>query len=284
VSKIFNMGTLYIIGNGFDLKHNIPSRYSDFAKFVMKNNYELFQQVERCLLNLSPNNSLWCNFEDALGTQNLSELLKDVKRNGKIKRDYPIGINDVDLKESMKEWILSLKQYISICSLVEKKYYFESNACFLSFNYTNTLEELYKIDKNRICHIHGYVDDKEKQESEMFVGYIFGHGFSSVNIDLDKCDEYEAQELNETINSYAKEIQKEKLERFVSKLHDISDIVVLGHSLGLVDKPYFEIFNKDFANINWQIGYYDNNDLCRKIYNCRKIGIDSSNIVFFQDN
>ena len=57
------MRTLYVIGNGFDLKHNIPSRYSDFAKFVMKNNYELFQQVERCLLNLSPNNSLWWNSE-----------------------------------------------------------------------------------------------------------------------------------------------------------------------------------------------------------------------------
>ena len=53
-----------------------------------------------------------------------------MRRNNEIKKDYPIGIDYGDLKESMKEWILSLNQYISIGSLFEKKYYFESNACF----------------------------------------------------------------------------------------------------------------------------------------------------------
>lgn len=278
------MSTLYVIGNGFDLKHNIPSRYSDFAKFVMNNDYELFQQVERCLLNLSPNNSLWCNFEEALGTQNLSELSKDVKRNGKINRDYPIGINDVDLKDSMKEWILSLKQYISIGSLVEKKYYFESNACFLSFNYTNTLEDIYKIDKSRIHHIHGFVDGKDKQEAESYAGYIYGHGLRNADIKLDNCDEYEKQDLKQTIESFAKDIRTNLLYELISQHSDITDIVVLGHSLGLVDKPYFETLKNKFVNCHWQIGYFDDNDLCRKIHNCRKIGINSSNIVFFQDS
>lgn len=278
------MSTLYVIGNGFDLKHKIPSKYSDFANFVMNTNYNLFQQIERCLLNLSPYNSLWCNFENALGTQDLSELLKDVRKNKEKGRDYPIGIYYDDLNESMQKWILSLKQYISISYLVGKKYYFESDASFLSFNYTNTLEDLYKINKSRICHIHEYVDGKDKQKAELFTGYIYGHGLRSIEINLDNCDESDKWELKETIKSFAKEIKIDELEGFVSKLPDISDIVVLGHSLGLVDKPYFERLFDQFKNAYWKIGYYDQNDLINKNYNCRQIGIPVSNIDFFQDN
>lgn len=46
---------------------------------------------------------------------------------------------------------------------------------FLTFNYTDTLEKIYKVSKDRICYIHG------KQNEEIY----FGHG----NTD-DKTDYY----------------------------------------------------------------------------------------------
>ena len=30
------MSTLFIIGNGFDIAHGIPSRYSDFRQFILE--------------------------------------------------------------------------------------------------------------------------------------------------------------------------------------------------------------------------------------------------------
>ena len=106
------MVKLYIIGNGFDLKHKIPSRYSDFALYIANHDITLYEQIERCLKNLNTN-GLWSNFEAALGTQDYDELQKDIIRNHDIKRDYPIGIDDNSLKMGFRDWVIALKRYIS---------------------------------------------------------------------------------------------------------------------------------------------------------------------------
>ena len=265
--------TLYIIGNGFDIKHGIPSRYSDFAKFVANRNYALFKQIENCLLNLSPN-GLWSNFEEALGTQNLEVLLKDYRRNEKEKRDNPIGIDNYELKSAMRDWTISLKRYIKHCVSVPK-FAFGERSCFLSFNYTNTLEAVYGISKN-ICHIHEYVDSIEETTAETFVGYIFGHGREKTDL-----IEYGDFEIKETIAAFKKEYQLTKLEENCKDIV-FSDIIVLGHSLGLVDKPYFSFLKEQYPSANWHIGYFDDEDLVNKINHCHKLEINTP--LFFQDN
>ena len=42
------MKTLYIIGNGFDLHHNLPTQYSDFSKYIQEKNVELYNTIENC--------------------------------------------------------------------------------------------------------------------------------------------------------------------------------------------------------------------------------------------
>ena len=51
------VNTLYILGNGFDLYHNLKTRYVDFKQFA-----SVLQTLEPffCL------DELWCNFEEAL--------------------------------------------------------------------------------------------------------------------------------------------------------------------------------------------------------------------------
>ena len=63
---------LYILGNGGDLMHNLPTRYSDFAEFCMRNHAKLYSDMEKCfpLLNLD---GLWANIETALG-HNAAEI------------------------------------------------------------------------------------------------------------------------------------------------------------------------------------------------------------------
>lgn len=36
---------LVVIGNGFDLYHGLPSKYSDFAKWLIQNDQDLFESM-----------------------------------------------------------------------------------------------------------------------------------------------------------------------------------------------------------------------------------------------
>ena len=58
------MKNLYIIGNGFDMHHDLPSGYWDFHKWLKEKNAELVEQIDD-LYDYSDN--LWGNFEVELG-------------------------------------------------------------------------------------------------------------------------------------------------------------------------------------------------------------------------
>lgn len=59
--------TLYIIGNGFDLMHRVPSSYYNFRDSLGKNN-SLRYSLETALTA----EDIWADFENALGTLNLN--------------------------------------------------------------------------------------------------------------------------------------------------------------------------------------------------------------------
>lgn len=39
------MKRLFIIGNGFDIAHNLPTKYADFKKFLEKTDIKLFNKI-----------------------------------------------------------------------------------------------------------------------------------------------------------------------------------------------------------------------------------------------
>lgn len=47
---------LFIIGNGFDLKHGLESTYDKFAKFVYKNNKRTYDDFCKKMSNLLDRN------------------------------------------------------------------------------------------------------------------------------------------------------------------------------------------------------------------------------------
>lgn len=284
------MSTLYIIGNGFDLKHNIPSRYSDFAKFVKETDLEFYLRMELFYPYLSKN-GLWSNFEEALGLPNLKELTKDyelVKKTNTSNREKYIGVNPITLHEAFGKWIFALTELISE-NIYDKKYQIETNSLFISFNYTRILECLYNVEESKICYIHECVP-KDKKSKEMFTGYIYGHGREPTEFDLNDITKIEKtidddllESLRNAVNDHKKEIKGKELNNFISsnKHYSITDIVILGHSLATVDHPYFKYLKNEYTNIKWHIGYFDNEDKIKKISYCREIGL--TNIDFFND-
>jgi hypothetical protein len=55
--------TLYIIGNGFDLHHGIPSAYKDFGTFVKPNDPEIYGLIEEYF---GIDDGFWSDFEARL--------------------------------------------------------------------------------------------------------------------------------------------------------------------------------------------------------------------------
>lgn len=269
---------LYIIGNGFDLSHEIPTKYSDFREFC-KNNYpDLFETITQCLPKLEPDR--WSNFENALGLQETEVLLKGLKRNEQTQRDYDLGIEKKQLDKAFGDWIVKVKESITkeTCS---KKIKLLSDSYFLSFNYTNTLEKIYDISTDRICHIHGYQPENTMSET-LFRGYIYGHSLKKEDITIDDknfLNELEKQDITNEILYFKKEYRHEELEKNLKNHPPIDIIFVLGHSMDKVDAPYFQVLSAQYPDAVWYIGAHDTNDRERKRLRCFDLNIN--NPIFF---
>ena len=254
-----NDKTLYIIGNGFDLAHKIPSAYKDFRNFMVShvdfgNIVSTLEELKNCF---TPN-FLWSDFENELGRISPRQVF-----------DYCYQINDSPayllsedvhlestfhlynrLENAMRAWIDSLN-----INCARRHYKINPKDCFfITFNYTYTLEQVYNINDCRILHIHGKGIDP-----------IFGHG--------EKDLPYRGMPENYYIRKYAdlaydyahlffdhmKKNSKGCIynsRKFFKKLKGIENIAIIGHSLGKSDYQYFKYLNKILPNANWTYYYY----------------------------
>ena len=75
------MKTLYFIGNGFDIAHEIKSRYRDFWDFMnASKEYDdlvtMLEELYGCTVK-----DLWCEFEKALGLITGKVIYEDAVEN-----------------------------------------------------------------------------------------------------------------------------------------------------------------------------------------------------------
>lgn len=196
------MSQLFVIGNGFDLDHNLLTRYADFHNYLRiayPNASEEFACVptfqtdhhgeEVCdedeiagyLMNLfsRTDGDEWSHFEAALGyldfEEDFSKLSPQYDRDGD-RNLFHEAYNNEDLATELvkciphiqrlfSEWIKAID--ISPAALKPSfTRLIQPDDVFLTFNYTKVLEKIYGIPKSRICHIHGVQGEK----------LIFGHG------------------------------------------------------------------------------------------------------------
>jgi hypothetical protein len=290
---------LYIIGNGFDLHHCIPSRYSDFKIWLEENDLETLCQMEEIFGSIEP--EWWNEFETNLGNpfpvrqyaenvafENQPDYASDTYRDrdlyaAEIEVENKLGGLINALKCDFQEWASLLP--FGDGSLMLKLDKIDS--LFLSFNYTLTLEKMYCISADRVKHIHGSLIDKES--------IVVGHGcdYSSFRSNLEDelpespkdlpFEEYEewyedvvSQYSDDYPTSMAKDaaasvmsiMQKnvssiiDKNMNFFHALKNVKKICIYGFSFAEVDLPYLlEVFkNVNIKTIELEVSYFTDND------------------------
>lgn len=260
------MPKLYVIGNGFDLFHNLPTGYEHFYRFAE----EILDEISG-FYNLTISNSgLWRDFENDLGKFNWRSFYSahnhvDVTaENFKPSMIYCLEddlANESDehvasIRSRFEEWIGDID-----LSVAKKTMNLCSESKFLSFNYTSTIQQLYGIDLKKILHIHG--------NAEQFDELIFGHGIKiEREPDFDEDGEPTRTPFSDAEGAamyplYALQKPVEDLlkqyEDFFQSLSDTDNVIVIGHSLNSVDLPYFQKVAECAPNAVWTVYYYDHN-------------------------
>lgn len=284
---------LIVIGNGFDRFHGILSSYWDFKEYLehRQDTYYFLERIERFI----DTDELWCNFEKALGNLEEDELREyfsdEIKSYGdddwsdSYHHSYQFAIKEglgfaSQIPEYLKNWISDLDIDDIEPQLSAK--IISPNNFYITFNYTRTLEDVYDIPDEQICHIHGSVDD--------FGELIVGHGDKSSFkrpplYSYEEDDDIRLIEGEELITEYFKNTYK-NVEKIIkqnksvwNELRKVKKVYILGHSLSAVDMPYFEkIYQSVHSKCKWFVSYYEPED--RRYFKnvLKNLGISKDNI------
>lgn len=304
---------LYIIGNGFDLHHNLRTRYRDFGVFLSKRNNLLYEQLldyfgfEDVASYDIRDTRLWNDFENSLAlldAENVYDSFRDSIANLGAEsfrdRDWnTFSIEVGKVVESLTDGLFGMfidffkgVEYPQQRALVNVN----PDARFLSFNYTKTLQNYYDVPASKVFHIHGEASSGDE--------IILGHGFEPnthnrpitkppeglSSKELDAWYAYMSDQFN-----FSFEIGKAKLETYFSlsfkntkqvitdhtdffdSLDSIDEVFILGHSLSDIDLPYFEkVATSVKQEASWIVSYHINSDISHHTNQLRKIGINNS--------
>lgn len=296
------MTRLMIVGNGFDLFHNIKSSYQDFRKYISENsNDEFLENIEKYI----DGDELWSNFEYALSIVDITSLeddnshfylsYDDEEWSESANFDYQMMIEEglsfyKDIEPHLKKWVSELD--LGKKRMLKKKQVKKFDK-FLNFNYTPLLQQLYKIDDSLVCHIHGTTESEKM---------IIGHGDESkirnkTRLDFDSEEEFEDyceyinerdfrdQEADSVIKEYFRSTYKpvseliKQNQSFFRELGKLSEVFIIGHSLAAVDLPYFkEIFMYTHPKTEWKVTYYSSNDKDRFKNTIKTLGVKGKQI------
>lgn len=309
---------LYIIGNGFDLHHGLRTSYNDFKAYLKLNYTELYNKLIKYIFGDNEEDE-WSDFENSLAKLNTEYVLDDnsfylpnIYSEDYRPRDnynFPDAILFV-LEELTDGLYQYFKDFIRLVSLripanIEKyKIEFDFEALFLSFNFTDTLEKIYNVERSKINYIHKCVFEDNK--------IYLGHGINPSNLTHNYIDDveipdnlpleevedwlrknsnfdYPYDEGKEIINEFFEYTFKptEKIitdnKRFFDSLSNIEFIYVFGHSMSKVDQPYFEqVINCVKPDVKWIVSYYYENDPINFEKTLRKLGVNKENIKFIK--
>lgn len=289
------MKNLYIIGNGFDKHHNIKSGYWDFHTWLLKKDKKLVEQIDE-LYNYDQD--LWGNFEVELGNLDIVEKAREIYsehpanplsdhydrkyHDGQIVAGDTIGDIYNKIRDCFPEWVKSLSD--AEPSMMLK---LEDNSFFITFNYTDTLINLYKIPEKDILFIHG-------RSATNGNNLILGHGKSAEQVKEESekgINENTEMPYVETVWAIERQVNmmRKQTEKIIAynqavwnSLKNVEHIYIYGCSLNDVDLPYFKtiasVVNR--ASVKWDVNAFGkdmdayNAECQHKKLFIRKLGVD----------
>jgi hypothetical protein len=285
--------SLYIIGNGFDIFHGVKSKYSDFRDFVKINDKNLFETLEEYF---EPE-LLWSEFEETLAQIDTEKIIEDAEY-----YLYPYNADDwsesynhsyqeeikkivesvtILLKSIFIKWILSLKVDCS------KRLNLPLNSTYLNFNYSATLESIYRISNENIEYIH---NKAENEKSNLILGHSRKNPQGG-NENYSDDEDFRIKEGIVLIEKYFLDTYKNtedviaKKEEFFCKLDSIEKVYVFGHSISKVDIKYFEkVYNTIKFDAKWTVSYHHKDEMPKLKEALESIGLNSNNIKLIELN
>lgn len=272
--------TLYVLGNGFDLMHRVPSSYYNFRDSLGKNNY-LRETLE---IALTPED-IWADFEESLGHLDM-DLMAGRHIVDMWLDDFgyyddeagaaefymaveaaaaPIAVIADKLQPAYRRWVEKLCVGTDDRPL---KTLIRSDGKVLCFNYTEFVETLYGAEN--VCYIHGC---RKNRKQELILGHRPGiesepseanrkaRNYHQAVVDIAQgnvlgliaqCDKDLTKDAQTIIRDHRS---------FFDSLKDVDRIIVIGHSLSSVDWDYFKELNRLVPNAHWYFGTHGLNDL-----------------------
>lgn len=167
---------LFIIGNGFDIGHGLPTGYWDFRTFLdlvqpeFLHSFEEHYDIYPGMSDEAKKKTLWSRFESNLANIDEDTII-DIGTSIELNLESgDVGIEDTlysyftdeyqyieKLAGYLKQWVRSIRirDCLPRTSLIDKS----NRDLFLTFNYTAVLENVYGIAPGNIIHIHGSLRD-----------------------------------------------------------------------------------------------------------------------------
>jgi hypothetical protein len=292
---------LFIIGNGFDISHNIPCKYSHFYDYLNEKRDDILELMEK-FYYVESDSDLWSDFENSLEeninydlfSEIIGENVPNISSDDFRDRDWYDAQIYVEqecdellenIRSGFEEWIGSLE-----IDKGSKKYKLDRTAHYITFNYTDVLEKIYKIPSSNVLHIHNKVGEE----------LIFGHGKNSENfsvrealygdenvfLSVDEEGSFESSEVGhekfaeDIVCAFYDKMRKHPEEviqnhtDFFDKLSEINEVFVLGHSYNDIDFPYFRKIAESINEMTtWNLYFFSDKDKsCAEIV-MKKIGI-----------
>ena len=284
--------TLYIIGNGFDIMHGVNSSYYAFRDFIGKHNV-LKEQLETWNID----EDLWANFEESLAHMNDSAKMDNALD---MKNDYGVldesdddfsaadffaatefavqPLMDIayNLPRKFRNWVKTLKLeslYLMGEKAMPLRTIINNDAMFLSFNYTEFLETLYGVKRERIKYIHGMrkipnfeliLGHSNGAEDDYIQEYAEPRYRNQTDHDFYEVVSQRVAEYYDSTEKKSSEIIKRNQDYF-DRLQSVEQIITIGHSLSKVDYPYLQEIVSRTNNPYWHVCWYSSADYTRII-------------------
>lgn len=192
------------------------------------------------------------------------------------------------LEEGLREMCYKAEKKLKellVKNEINRDFNFIKDDRFITFNYTNTLEQIYEyIPKDNICHLHEslknrkllvfgnsqekiipsictfseenpYFDSNFNHEDESDSHRSYREKVTLADQDFNEYNDAANKILDKFNKKFEKIIQMDNLEDFLSN-KDINEIWVFGTSFGDVDIPYYRYIKSKYPHAKWYISYY----------------------------
>ncbi|MBR2549000.1 MAG: bacteriophage abortive infection AbiH family protein [Clostridiales bacterium] len=295
------MKNLFIIGNGFDIAHGFKTQYSCFKEwienllddpsptdtlplgyFIKDRDDETNYKTGLCFLKELFDNNIaldyrWNTFEDSLSklpiASKFESIVSEVLEPGEAfenpSRYDDVCVNNATLildamtkiPDYFSDWIKSV-DIGTPCGKVKISDHFSSDALFINFNYTETLESIYGISRHQICYIHG-------SRQNIMDRLIIGHSDETHEIDND----FDCPSVKSILEDAIRLLRKDPKSNisinssFLRNVNEnITDIYTFGFAFGKQDLPYIaDVIQRTGGKAKWHLSDFDDENTRKEI-------------------